>query len=341
MNTELPIKYMDGSWKPSNNMIVKVDIDAFIDKDKLDELNVKIVKLVKKAQEAEKKMNAFSAVWDYKEKEPNPIEKIAMNLARCASKLYGPNNVLMDWHSNLQTMSYTLGIRVTKPGNINGPLTQYQWVQSFTEDFLWKWSEGGTTDEALQDTFLILLKDMCKHFRQAFQLTFALPVSFKMWQQEDPWDELSHTTQDPYVYLREIKFIDKIISYWNTNIDSPIMKSFYAETGYDTGLWLSENEFKGGETFAAQPYLGNSGTLMKSICPALNEIVKLPCGCLDENHMPLKNRLEKVIIHLNDRDEHMGVKKEWSREEIADWLESLDVDLTLRDNSTNDTEKEN
>jgi hypothetical protein len=78
----------------------------------------------------------------------------------------------------------------------------------------------------------------------------------------------------------------------------------------------------------------DSGVLMKKICPGLMEFVKYPCGCKETD------TIQRIIIHLNDQGYHKNDSGEWTREEIADWLESLDVDLSLRDNSTT-TEKEN
>lgn len=51
--------------------------------------------------------------------------------------------------------------------------------------------------------------------------------------------------------------------------------------------------------------------------PGLAEKVKCPCGCND--NAPVWN----VVIHLND-----GAK--WSREKIADWLDTLDADLRFK-----------
>jgi hypothetical protein len=83
--------------------------------------------------------------------------------------------------------------------------------------------------------------------------------------------------------------------------------------------------------------LSDSGTKMREICPGLKEWVTLPCGCKREGTVfPNKMSVQSAIIHLNDKIEHDGVKKEWTREEIADWLDSLDVDLTLKND-----EKEN
>lgn len=58
-----------------------------------------------------------------------------------------------------------------------------------------------------------------------------------------------------------------------------------------------------------------------ALFPCLDRIVIYDCGCF-ENPTRKVNSLADWIIHLNDQHE-------WKREEIADWLESLDVDLEM------------
>lgn len=57
---------------------------------------------------------------------------------------------------------------------------------------------------------------------------------------------------------------------------------------------------------------------LKSKCPGLRQVVKMPCSC----HSNKSSMLESLLIHLNDT---VG----WTREEIADWLDSLDIDLEV------------
>lgn len=62
---------------------------------------------------------------------------------------------------------------------------------------------------------------------------------------------------------------------------------------------------------------------LKKLFPALSETVKCPrCATLD---MSISRTLDRMIIHLND--EH-----KWTREQVADWLESLDIDLGMKEN---------
>lgn len=63
---------------------------------------------------------------------------------------------------------------------------------------------------------------------------------------------------------------------------------------------------------------------LKKLFPALMEIVNCPvCGRLNNKHKQMS--LDRMIIHLND--EH-----QWTREQVADWLESLDIDLGMKEN---------
>lgn len=58
------------------------------------------------------------------------------------------------------------------------------------------------------------------------------------------------------------------------------------------------------------------------VFPALDTIVKSPCDCEKEFDFKGYDRLWFVIMHLNDRDQ-------WTREEIADWLDTFDLDLSF------------
>jgi hypothetical protein len=59
---------------------------------------------------------------------------------------------------------------------------------------------------------------------------------------------------------------------------------------------------------------------IEQACPGLEENVQPPCDCYIEFYQDAV--LSAVIMHLND-------KHAWTREKIADWLDSLDVDLTV------------
>lgn len=85
---------------------------------------------------------------------------------------------------------------------------------------------------------------------------------------------------------------------------------------YDGDNWLqlqTTTPSDGFELFGYDEPIAN----LKRFCPALDEVVKYPQGDRSRSM-----RLEEAIIRLND------VEK-WPREKIADWLESLDLDLAV------------
>lgn len=55
--------------------------------------------------------------------------------------------------------------------------------------------------------------------------------------------------------------------------------------------------------------------------PGVKQRVRCPCGSCNKQTFPLP--LRQVIIHLNDSEK-------WTRNQIADWLESLDIDLEFK-----------
>lgn len=62
---------------------------------------------------------------------------------------------------------------------------------------------------------------------------------------------------------------------------------------------------------------------LKALFPALNEQASCPaCAKLNDS---TTGTIDKMIIHLND-------VHTWTREAVADWLESLDVDLGMKEN---------
>lgn len=56
--------------------------------------------------------------------------------------------------------------------------------------------------------------------------------------------------------------------------------------------------------------------------------VSVDCPVCDKS--PHRELLPDIIIHIND--EH-----HWTREQIADWLETLDIDLEFKDAKSSDT----
>lgn len=82
-----------------------------------------------------------------------------------------------------------------------------------------------------------------------------------------------------------------------------------------SGGWNSAPDY----TYAAPPVpssYSDSGQLLRSALPGLTTMVECP-HC--RSHM---DQVSNLIIHLNDA-------AEWAREAIADWLDTLDVDLSF------------
>lgn len=64
---------------------------------------------------------------------------------------------------------------------------------------------------------------------------------------------------------------------------------------------------------------------LKSVMPGLNQKVPYPCGCKPEG------TVWGIIQHLNDHHHPVlgTITPGWTREQIAQWTESLSVDLTV------------
>jgi hypothetical protein len=64
---------------------------------------------------------------------------------------------------------------------------------------------------------------------------------------------------------------------------------------------------------------------LREQAPGLNEYTAHPCTC-----GPVRNQIWQIIQHLNDNHHPNSLHKDpWTRERIAEWLESLDTDLTI------------
>lgn len=85
----------------------------------------------------------------------------------------------------------------------------------------------------------------------------------------------------------------------------------YAEKKFAVGGYITPKPSIVGGVSNPIPNLSKS-------CSALNEVVSFPSGCAWRG----KDTVSNIIQHLNDREG-------WSREAIADWLESLDIDLSV------------
>lgn len=113
--------------------------------------------------------------------------------------------------------------------------------------------------------------------------------------------------KDPWVSVAEIKEkLDKI------KPDSGTVHYFDTE-----GMTISyHHTFSGGSAVISGWSENNSKRPEVESLPGLDEIVVHPV-------FKNKDSLRRVVISLND-------SHRWSREQIADWLETLDVDITFK-----------
>lgn len=86
-----------------------------------------------------------------------------------------------------------------------------------------------------------------------------------------------------------------------------------------------------GSTVESGQSYGDSGAILTALMPDIKRVVSYPCGRRDgdcsqpavgKDDSPYEGKasVHDVIIHLNDTDR-------WTRERIADWLDTLDLDL--------------
>jgi hypothetical protein len=75
---------------------------------------------------------------------------------------------------------------------------------------------------------------------------------------------------------------------------------------------------------------------LAELIPDAHAVVDLPCTCrvtaIGEGEVPVRKKVWYAIQHLNDnhlpgRDD--GISDPWTRERIAEWLETLDLDLRV------------
>lgn len=110
-----------------------------------------------------------------------------------------------------------------------------------------------------------------------------------------------------YSSIPGISGIDSVRMVWHT---VHTVSLGYGDVPYEKGV-------------AYVPYPKNptgyadSGWRLSEALPALAQEVKVPC-----DHYGVKVDLQNIIIHLND-------SHEWTREQIADWLDTLDLDLAF------------
>lgn len=116
---------------------------------------------------------------------------------------------------------------------------------------------------------------------------------------------------------------------WNcTHANPPSDAELYAMwEKQHTGMWpvwLNEPATVSGDTSHHR-----RASQLKVMAPGLQAVVQKPCSC-NSPGMNLTDSVWQTIQHLNDTHHPAnGCDDKWSRERIADWLDTLDVDLTV------------
>jgi hypothetical protein len=126
----------------------------------------------------------------------------------------------------------------------------------------------------------------------------------------------------------------------DVNFTKEIYKTVYGSDPYQMSVvdWLGT-----GTSSNARDNMDRAKDLGK-VVPGLQELVKYPCDCIS----PVAGSVWEAIIHLNDShsspkqrwDANLGTyeidNRVWIREDIADWLDSLSVDLRVQNDKKED-----
>jgi hypothetical protein len=169
----------------------------------------------------------------------------------------------------------------------------------------------------LEDEHMLRLDGEILAYEQVFH--FKMPVSY------DAWHDVPETVMAEFKYLmlKELYTIYPQFSHMWTQIryNWESMTGFsheYQNAGFKPGDWLKT----GVKSPLKQPFEPSQEDRRVTQLPGLNEIVKHPVTSK-------KTQLKHAIISLND-------SHRWSREKIADWLETLDIDLSFKTEENNE-----
>lgn len=144
-------------------------------------------------------------------------------------------------------------------------------------------------------------------------------ADYQKWfsEQEQQFEQQQFEQADPSL----IKIAPGNFTFDDTNSNNNLVSYVYSPVPVKTTTFKSCSGAcplcNAGFSPATQPVKkpDTSDKALRAAIPALEERVTCPCG---ECETP--GRIWGTIIHLND-------KARWTREQIADWLETLDQDL--------------
>lgn len=160
--------------------------------------------------------------------------------------------------------------------------------------------------------------------------------------------ELEFAVADEFLYSTDVKTDHLMMAACRPLIEKypevmKLIKKNFGESGslcdctvctLDEAQWSMAVEYSFGQTTSVKPNLTSKPAAPKKLnlgstvgrskiidsFPGIHEMVKHPV----DGHM---DDLESVIISLNDEEQ-------WTREQIADWLETLDIDIRFKPKET-------
>lgn len=113
----------------------------------------------------------------------------------------------------------------------------------------------------------------------------------------------------PFAATRVLIRIDGVVHFWHR------VSFTHGGAGITVIINMAGPLWTKHESNASHGY-ESSGQVLRQVIPGMRDTVPGPCRCWD------RCRLETLIVHLNDAHE-------WTREQIADWLDTLDLDLAF------------
>ena len=141
------------------------------------------------------------------------------------------------------------------------------------------------------------------------------------------WGDFNFSEKEK-LYLAESNFIYKTDNPWEqTSFDlkklkvesAKLKKVIWAiDSSYSIGGWEGPSEVHGGGVISSTKSYSSPSTLSRSL-PGVKEKATCP-GCKGN---PTEVDIWSLVQHLNDTHR-------WTRNEIADWLETLDIDMEFK-----------
>lgn len=185
-----------------------------------------------------------------------------------------------------------------------------------------EYSEGGVTIPWPEE-----LEDNGVHIAELLKAVRGLGVTARMKINNVEGTAVIYTEHQRALYRRGLTFAADIEAMF-VEQGSPV----FPETVQPVQIWKLEGVTFEALSIASTPMkpapTKNHSSLAQELhhmIPGIEDTVTSPCGC------GLRFSIWRMVQHLNDAH-HPGQEKnpdKWSRERIADWLDTLDADLVL------------